>query len=189
MKFIEYAFRCYLVSFILVIIFFLIDRKKKRKLKSQEKISILIPCYNDGESIALTIESVYHAYPSDLFQLIVINDKSTDDSREKLQELEYIYHFTLLNNEKNLGKSETLNQASELAECEKILFLDADVIIQKKHIHDMLARMQANEKMAAVSCPYVPHNKGFFPIMQDMEYVMLDLVQGSYNTFGAIALR
>jgi biofilm PGA synthesis N-glycosyltransferase PgaC len=67
--------------------------------------------------------------------------------------------------------------------------LDADVIIQKKHIHDMLARMQANDRIAAVSCPYVPYNKGFFPIMQDMEYVMLDLVQGSYNTFGAIAIR
>jgi cellulose synthase/poly-beta-1,6-N-acetylglucosamine synthase-like glycosyltransferase len=67
--------------------------------------------------------------------------------------------------------------------------LDADVIIQKKHLHDMLARMQANPKVAAVSCAYVPHNTGFFPIMQDMEYVMLTLIQGSYNTFGAIALR
>ena len=63
------------------------------------------------------------------------------------------------------------------------------MIIQKKHLHDMLARMQANERVAAVSCPYVPHNKGFLPIMQNMEYVMLDLIQGSYNTFGAIALR
>jgi cellulose synthase/poly-beta-1,6-N-acetylglucosamine synthase-like glycosyltransferase len=53
----------------------------------------------------------------------------------------------------------------------------------------MLARMQSREKVAAVSCAYIPHNKGFLPIMQDMEYVMLDMIQGSYNTFGAIALR
>jgi cellulose synthase/poly-beta-1,6-N-acetylglucosamine synthase-like glycosyltransferase len=53
----------------------------------------------------------------------------------------------------------------------------------------MLARMQENEKIAGVSCPYVPYNSGFLPIMQDIEYVMLDLIQGSYNTFGAIALR
>jgi hypothetical protein len=63
------------------------------------------------------------------------------------------------------------------------------VLITEQHIHDMLARLQANSNVAAVSCPYVPHNKGFLPIMQNMEYVMLDLVQGSYNTFGAIALR
>jgi hypothetical protein len=66
--------------------------------------------------------------------------------------------------------------------------LDADVIIQKKHLYDMLARMQANENIAAVSCPPVPHNKGFLPTMQDLEYVMVELIQGSYNTFGAISL-
>jgi hypothetical protein len=49
--------------------------------------------------------------------------------------------------------------------------------------------MQGNEKIAAVSCPYIPYNNGFLPIMQNIEYVMLDLIQGSYNTFGAIALR
>jgi hypothetical protein len=62
------------------------------------------------------------------------------------------------------------------------------VIIQQKHIHDMLARMQKNPKVVAVSCAYVPYNNGFLPMMQDMEYVMLTLIQGSYNTFGAIAL-
>lgn len=62
-------------------------------------------------------------------------------------------------------------------------------MIQQKHIYDMLARMQRNPKVAAVSCAYIPYNTGFFPLMQDMEYVMLTLIQGSYNTFGAIALR
>ncbi|MDR2540350.1 MAG: glycosyltransferase [Candidatus Peribacteria bacterium] len=67
-----------------------------------EDISILIPCYNDGESIALTIKSVYDSYPSEHFQLIVINDKSTDDSLTQLQILQKQYGFTLIDNEKNL---------------------------------------------------------------------------------------
>ena len=189
MNFTSIALYCYLASFGLVLIFFLIDRKKKRKMKEQEKISILIPCYNDGESIALTIKSVYDSYPSESFQLIVVNDKSTDDSFQQLQVLEKQYGFTLIDNPQNLWKSETLNNTSELAIYEKILILDADVILQKKHVHDMLARMQTNSKVAAVSCPYTPYNKGFLSIMQDMEYVMLNLIQWSYNTFGAIALR
>ena len=102
MNFISLSFYCYLVSFSLVIIFFLIDRKKKKRLKHEEDISILIPCYNDGESIELTIKSVYEAYSSTHFQLIVINDKSTDTSLEKLQKLRKTYHFTLVDNEKNL---------------------------------------------------------------------------------------
>jgi cellulose synthase/poly-beta-1,6-N-acetylglucosamine synthase-like glycosyltransferase len=188
MRLLEYALYGYLFSFLLVLIFFFIDWTKKRTLKHYEKISILIPCYNDGESIELTIQSVYQSYPPDHFQLIVINDKSTDDSLQKLHTLQKKYGFTLKDNEKNLGKSNTLNTASEWADYDKLLILDADVIITPKHIHDMLARMQKNPRIAAVSCPYIPYNTGFFPIMQDMEYVMLDLVQGSYNTFGAIAL-
>jgi cellulose synthase/poly-beta-1,6-N-acetylglucosamine synthase-like glycosyltransferase len=52
----------------------------------------------------------------------------------------------------------------------------------------MLARLEANKKVAAVSCPYLPYNKEFLATMQNMEYTMLNLIQGSYNTFGAIAL-
>jgi GT2 family glycosyltransferase len=102
MNLINLSFYCYLVSFFLILIFFFIDRRKKRKLKYQADISILIPCYNNGESIELAIKSIYNSYPTQHFQLIVINDKSTDDSLEKLQKLQNIYHFTLIENEKNL---------------------------------------------------------------------------------------
>jgi glycosyltransferase involved in cell wall biosynthesis len=90
------------MSFSLVLLFFFIDRKKRRRLKIEESISIIIPCYNDGESITLTIDSVYKAYPTEKFQLIVINDKSTDNSLEQLQKLQKKYRFTLIDNKKNL---------------------------------------------------------------------------------------
>lgn len=189
MKFIEYSFFIYLLSFFLTIIFFFFDRRKKRILKTKPNISILIPCYNDGESIELTIKSIYDSYPQDKFQLIVINDKSTDNSLEKLKILQKKYNFMLHDNPQNLGKSETLNNAVSLAEHEILVFIDADIILKPKNIEDMLARMQSNKKIAAVSCPYVPYNTGFLAMMQDIEYVMLNLVQWSYNTFGAITLR
>jgi cellulose synthase/poly-beta-1,6-N-acetylglucosamine synthase-like glycosyltransferase len=102
MRLLEYAFYGYLFSFLLAVIFFLIDRKKKRLLQTHEKISILVSCYNDGESIALTIKSIYEAYPSEHFQLIVANDKSTDNSFAQLQQLQKHYGFTLIDNEHNL---------------------------------------------------------------------------------------
>jgi cellulose synthase/poly-beta-1,6-N-acetylglucosamine synthase-like glycosyltransferase len=102
MYFLQYSFYAYLFSFSLVLIFFFIDWRKKRQIQHYEKISILIPCYNDGESIGLTIEHLYKAYPSDYFQLIVVNDTSTDNSLEQLQMLQRQYHFTLIDNEKNL---------------------------------------------------------------------------------------
>lgn len=189
MRIITYAFYIYMISFILVLIFFVIDYRKKRTLKKRDPISVFIPCYNDGESIKPTIESLFRSYPKELMQVVVVNDKSTDDSFHQLQLLQQEFPFELLDNEVNLGKAATLNTVTELAKHENILILDADTLIETRHIEDMMARMQANEKVAAVSCPYVPHNQGFLPLMQNMEYAMLDLVQGSYNIFWAIVLR
>lgn len=179
------------MSFLLCLTFFLIDykRSKKLKLQHQEPISILIPCYNDGDSIADTIKSVYASWPQDLLQVIVINDASTDTSFAQLKTLQERYGFTLRDNPVNQGKTRSLNQAVDLAEHEYLLILDADTLLQKKHLVDMLARMQRNSRVAAVSCPYQAKNTGFLPAMTEIEYRMLTIVQGSYNLFGAIALR
>ena len=101
-KIVQYSFWCYVVSFSLVLVFFFIDWRKKRKLKEFEDISVLIPCYNAGESIELTIKSLFDSYPKKHIQLIIIDDKSTDTSFQKLQQLQEKYDFQLLSNEVNL---------------------------------------------------------------------------------------
>lgn len=191
MRFTTLALKIYLVCFILSLILFLIDRYRSKKLKPlrEDKISILIPCYNDGNSLVATVKSVYHAYDPANFQLIVVNDCSTDDSLSKLQKIQSEYGFTLIDNPENIWKALSLNKVSDLAIYDILLVLDADNVLEKRHITSMLARMQKNDRVAAVSCPYVPKNHWFLPAMTNIEYIMLDMVQGSYNLFGAIALR
>ena len=60
----------------------------------------------------MTINSLFSSYPKELIELLVVNDKSKDDSLNKLIALQDKYDFTLINNETNLGKSESLNQIS-----------------------------------------------------------------------------
>ena len=43
-------------------------------------------------------------------------------------------------------------------------------------------------KVVAVSCPYLPLNKGFRATMQAIEYVMMSFLQASYNIQGAIGI-
>ena len=190
MSLIHRSLGIYGVSFLLCITFFLIERKrsKKLKLKEEEPITILVPCYNDGDSIGQTIKSAYSARNNDLLQMIVINDCSTDNSLEKLKKLQAEYGFMLIDNPVNKGKATSLNDAVQFAIHENLLILDADNIIEKRHLVDMLARMQRNPRVAATSCPYRSKNKGFLPAMTDIEYCMLDIIQGSYNLFGAISL-
>ena len=169
-------------------LFAFFDRKKKRIVKKQLPISVCIPCYNDGDSIEMTINSLFASYPKELIELFVVNDKSKDDSLNKLISLQDKYDFTLINNKKNLGKSESLNQISGYATYPTLMFIDADVLLKPENINDMLARLQ-EDKVAWVSCPYKPHNKWFWSLMQEIEYNMLSTIQWAYNIFGAMAMR
>ncbi len=169
-------------------VFSFFDFKKKRTLKKQVPISVCIPCYNDGDSIEMTINSLFKSYPKELIELFVVNDKSKDDSLDKLIKLQDTYNFTLINNEVNLGKSESLNKISAYATHNILMFVDADVLLRPENINDMLARLQ-KDKVAGVSCPYKPHNKWFWALMQEIEYNMLATIQWAYNIFGAIAMR
>ncbi|MFA6088375.1 MAG: glycosyltransferase family 2 protein [Candidatus Woesearchaeota archaeon] len=176
----------FVLSLILVLVLSSIDKRKKRILKTIPSVSFIIPCYNDADHIRKTIKSIYDITGKNS-DVIIINDNSTDNSKKTLNLLWNKYRFRLINNSKNLGKSETLNRHAGLAKNDIIIFVDADVIVNKKSLFDALARLQ-DQKVGAVSCPYIPNNKGIFPLMQHIEYNMLSLVVGSYNIFSAISL-
>lgn len=173
--------------FILIAGLLWIDQKKKRLKAENIPISVFIPCYNDAGSIWKTLHSLYTSYPKNLLDVIVINDKSTDNSGEVLSLLKNKYPFTLYENSKNLGKVATLNKYIQDSRNETLLILDADMEISKRNFEDMLKRKQG--KVVAVSCPYYPLNKGFRAMMQSIEYVMMRFLQGAYNPMSAISLR
>lgn len=173
----------------LILIFWLLlkDYSKKREEAKLIPLSVFIPCYNDSNSIGTTIKSLYQNYPKDLLEVFVINDKSTDNSLQILEQLNKKYPFQLINNTQNVGKSESLNTHTARATHNTILFLDADTQIHKKNINDMLKRKVW--KVVAVSCPYQPINSWFRPLMQSIEYTMMTYLQGAYNPFSTIGMR
>ncbi|GAB6907293.1 membrane hypothetical protein [Desulfosarcina cetonica] len=163
-----------------------IDRLKKRPLAETVPLSFMVPCYNDADSVGQTIESI-HAVCGANADVIVIDDGSTDGSRETLSALARRYGFRLILNPTNLGKARALNTHFALTKHATVVLIDADVIVNPRSLADALARLQI-PGMGAVSCPYRAANKGIIPLMQTIEYNMLAFVQGAYNVFSAIAL-
>jgi glycosyltransferase involved in cell wall biosynthesis len=86
------------------------------------KISVIIPTYNRVHLIKDAIESVFNQTYQD-FELIIIDDGSTDSTKEVLAEygerLQYIY-------QDNQGRSAARNHGIALAKGEFIAFLDSD---------------------------------------------------------------
>ncbi|PHV70159.1 glycosyl transferase family 2 [Sporanaerobium hydrogeniformans] len=92
----------------------------------QDLISIIVPVYNASNTVEKTIQSILkQSYTH--FEVIVIDDCSSDNSFEILEALEKIdKRIILYKNEKNLGVSQTRNYGISKAKGEFIAFLDSD---------------------------------------------------------------
>ncbi len=88
------------------------------------KISVLMPMYNAGRFLDEAVRSILEQSYAD-FELLVLDDASTDGSRERIARLKD-ERIRLLANERNLGLAATLNRGLELASGELIARMDAD---------------------------------------------------------------
>lgn len=92
------------------------------------KISIVIPCYNEINTIQKIIDRVNLAFSSYDYEIVVIDDFSNDGSRELLKK-KYSDDKTykIIFNDKNFGKGFSLNKGFNLTSGEIICIQDADL--------------------------------------------------------------
>lgn len=89
-------------------------------------LSVVIPCFNEAATIAQLIERVRQA-PVASKQIIVVDDGSTDGTREQLQQLEPAADLTLLFHGVNQGKGAALATGFAAARGEICIVQDADL--------------------------------------------------------------
>jgi glycosyltransferase involved in cell wall biosynthesis len=113
------------------------------------KVSVIIPTYNCAEYITQAIKSVLDQTYQD-FELIVIDDGSTDNTRALLEPYlgSIIYRF-----QKNQGESVARNEGIEIAQGKYIAFLDADDWWVSSKLEQQVAAMDASPE-AVLSYSY-----------------------------------
>ncbi len=177
------------LGIVALMIFFLnVDFRHPRKLKKRPNFTIIIPCYNDGASIEDTIESVFRCIPREGSDVIVINDGSKDNSLQIIEDVAKRYPIRIINNQPNKGKANSMNAALPQAKYDIVLSLDADTLLNQRALTDMLARMEAEPRLGAVSAPYRPGNKGILPLFQHIDYNMFSISQGASNCLSVLGL-
>ncbi|TCV83566.1 MULTISPECIES: poly-beta-1,6-N-acetyl-D-glucosamine synthase [Methylomonas] len=99
------------------------------ELSEYPSVSILIPCYNEGENVRETIEYLLHQqYPN--YEIIAINDGSKDNTLEILHELADRHpQIRVVNLASNQGKAVGLRTAALLANSEILIGIDGDALL------------------------------------------------------------
>jgi glycosyltransferase involved in cell wall biosynthesis len=90
------------------------------------KLSIIIPCYNEVSTIDKILEEIKIKYKSNC-EIVIIDDFSTDGTREKINKLNSESSFVIIFNDKNYGKGFSIRKGIEKATGDIILIQDADL--------------------------------------------------------------
>lgn len=116
------------------------------------KVSIIIPCYNQGKYVAEAINSALRQTFKDI-EIVCVNDGSTDNSVEIIKSFENKYkNFIFLNNEENRGVIYSRNFAIKNCNGTYILPLDADDIIESTYVEKAVKILDNNPNIGIVYC-------------------------------------
>ena len=131
-------------------------------------VSIITPSYNNKQFIKETIDSVI-SQTYENWEMIIVDDKSTDNSVEFIQEFikdEKRIKLIILNS--NIGAAMARNKALDIAQGRYIAFLDSDDIWLPRKLEKQLNFMQENNYSFTFSSytPFSEDGKKEFSLIQ-----------------------
>ena len=152
-------------------------------------VSVVIPCYNHAQFLAHAIESVLAQSYSN-FELIVVDDGSTDDTAEvvkRYSSVRYVY-------QENAGRSSARNTGLRQSRGEFLVFLDADDRLLSHALEVGISCMREHPECAFVSghCRVIDSKGVILPSPRqqrvEREHYLRLLGGGSYIWCPAVAL-
>ncbi|MBN1048855.1 glycosyltransferase [Clostridium botulinum] len=142
------------------------NKKMKEKLNYYPFVSIMVPAHNEAIVIRKTVESLLELdYPHDRYEIIIINDNSSDNSAEILQAVKenVLDRNLIVINTDNItggkGKSNALNIGLKKSKGEILAVYDADNTPDSKALKYLVQTLLEDDKLGAVIGKFRCRNK------------------------------
>ncbi|NWL89346.1 MULTISPECIES: glycosyltransferase [unclassified Paenibacillus] len=129
-------------------------------------VTLMVPAHNEGKVITQTVEALLALdYPHDCYEIIVINDNSSDNSRELLAKLQNKYtgrNLIVINTDHitgGKGKSNALNIGFKQSKGEYIAIYDADNTPEKTALRYLVGEITHDQTLGAVIGKFRTRNR------------------------------
>ncbi|WP_317312018.1 glycosyltransferase [Clostridium thermobutyricum] len=138
----------------------------KEELEYYPFVSVMVPAHNEAVVIEKTVKSLLNlSYPKDRYEIIVINDNSSDNSAEILKSIQdnnknrnlIVINTDSVNGGK--GKSNSLNIGFEKSKGELLAIYDADNTPEKNALKYLVQTILEDDKLGAVIGKFRCRNK------------------------------
>ena len=120
------------------------------------KASIVIPNLNGAGWLRDSIESLYAQTEQD-FELIIVDNGSTDESLEVARSYQGRENYTLIEEGKNTGFSAAVNRGIRLSRGEFVLLFNNDAFAEPDMLAELLLTAQSDERIFAVQSFMIRH--------------------------------
>lgn len=119
------------------------------------ELTIILVNWNGGELLRRAVDSVVRHAPTVEFEIVVVDNASTDDSvallraSEPARKLRETGRLRVVENENNAGFGQANNQAFDLTDAPFLLLLNPDTEVTEHSIDRLLATVQSRSNIAA----------------------------------------
>jgi len=135
------------------------------------KLSIILPIYNVAKYLDFALNSIYKQnIPPNDFEIIAVNDGSTDDSHIILKKWETLHNNLKVFNQKNQGVSIARNFGLEKSKGDYILFMDPDDALVPYSLIELI-EISENENADILSGEFIQKDDMKFENETVMNYI------------------
>lgn len=139
---------------------------------SAKTVSVVVACRNEENNLPQLLRALHWQSISD-FELILVNDHSTDRTAEIMQDATLHFENISIIQAQKQGKKAALREAILAAKGNLIITTDADCIPEKKWVETILAYQIKNDCDLIIAPVRMTENDTFFSKIESIEFSTL----------------